>query len=240
MTKFLLLTTLAVALLFAGCKPSSNIEEFQKLVGQLDAKNKDIYEKSQDMAKLVKEYNAAHPNENIKFAAGDSVLGLTTEQQELLQQMIQKEQDVSYKGMLGKVIEANKQITDLRGEIDKIQAKLPKPTVVKRGDSHRKLAVEYLVKSEGLDEKKAKELTDKVALADELVPGFYVWLYYNDGVFGTFVTQGDAKVNPNKIKYSMRRQQMEGAVEQAKEQARREILDSLAKAGGTKPDTTKK
>jgi hypothetical protein len=34
-----------------------------------------------------------------------------------------------------------------------------------------------------------------------MVPGFRVWLYYNKetDVFGTFVTQGDAKINPNKL-----------------------------------------
>ena len=54
----------------------------------------------------------------------------------------------------------------------------------------------YLTKDKGLDQNTAKRLVQQVNLMDELVPGFKVWNFYNDGVYGTFVTQGERQGQP--------------------------------------------
>jgi len=71
--------------------------------------------------------------------------------------------------------------------------------VVKRGDKHLDIAMEFLTTEKGLDEATAKKLALQTNLMDELVPGFKVWNFYDNGTFGTFVTQGDASVSPYRV-----------------------------------------
>ena len=79
---------------------------------------------------------------------------------------------------------------------------------------------------EHLDKNKAEELVDKVRLIEELLPGFQVWLFYKDNTFGTFVTQGKAKISPNRFAYITRRQ----ALERANMQGKQSVYDSLMQA----------
>lgn len=121
---------------------------------------------------------------------------LTSDQAALLETMMSKESDVEIKGMLQEILDSHKQIGSLKQEIDDLKGKLPTPTVAKRGDSHMKLAVDFLVASHGLDKKEAEKLAKRTLLTDQLAPGMEVWHFYADGVYASTVTQGKAKVSP--------------------------------------------
>ena len=51
----------------------------------------------------------------------------------------------------------------------------------------------------GLPPEKAKEILDKMAVVEDIVPGFQVWMMYDEtsNVFGSFVTQGAASQTVN-------------------------------------------
>jgi hypothetical protein len=147
----------------------------------------------------------------------------------MLEDMLRQEQDVSYQGLLKRIIERDDEIAKLHEEVDKLQRVLPKPYDVKRGDNHYKICFKYLTDVEKVPKDSTDKLIDRVALIDELVPGFQIWLYFKDGVFGTFVTQGKARISPNTFRYVTRKQ----AVEKAKEQARQEVRDSLMRMQDT-------
>ncbi|ACF13945.1 hypothetical protein Ctha_1486 [Chloroherpeton thalassium ATCC 35110] len=199
-------------LLFFGCSSEVSYEDFKSAVDDINSKQRDIFEKSNEVSKIIRQVNQRFPDQKITF---DTALGLSSAQEEKLVELIKQEKDVTYKGMLQELLNSEKEIFDLKEEVADIQSRLPKPYVVQKGDQHRKVCVNYLKDVEGLDEKAAKELVDRVALIDEMIPGFYIWLYYNKdtNVFGTFVTQGEAKVNPNRVRYSIRKEKLQEAYE---------------------------
>lgn len=226
--KFLFFAFLIVA---TGCSKSGvSYDDFKRSVDEINEKQRDIFDKSSEVSTMIREVQKRYPDQKITF---DTTLGLTKDQENQLLSLISQEKDVTYKGLLEKIIGDQKEIANLQEEIKKVQDKLPKPYVVKRGDSHRKVATSYLTDVEGLDKKTATALVDQVALIDEMVPGFNVWLYYNKDskVFGTFVTQGTAKVNPNKIRYSIRKEKLQEAFQKGVEAGK----ESLSTGNTTPP-----
>jgi LysM repeat protein len=206
-----LFLALIATLALVGCgekKPS--YEDFLRAQKQINEKQQEILKQSDELSKIIKEVNAKYPDQQIKL---DSSLGLSPEQEKKLSEIIQKESDISTKTMLQKIIDSDKKIEELNQQIKSIEEKLPKPYVVKKGDATRKVAMDYLVDIQKISKEEAKKLVDQTGLFDEIVPGNYIYLYYNDGVFGAFVTQGTAKYSPQVYKRAMREKRENEAYE---------------------------
>lgn len=210
-----------------GKKKPEDIKDFQELITELDSRNADIMTKKQEIHDIVQAYNQTVPDERkIKFTPADGK-SLSPDEEQVLKDLLQKEKDVSYQGLLHQVIEKNSEIKNLLEQLADIQSRLPKPYDVKRGDTHYRLCTKYLMEMEGLTRAKADSLIDRVALITDLVKGFQVWFYYKDGVFGTFVTQGTAKISPSRLARINRRKTIDEARSQGRNQAFEEIMDSL-------------
>jgi cell division protein FtsB len=104
-------------------------------------------------------------------------------------------------------------VTQLEKEKSALQAELPESYDVKSGDTHWKIAYDYLVTKKGVPEDKAKEILWQTPLDSEILVGNRVWNFYLDGVFGTVVTQGNAPVSPAAL---MRQAQRRAAEEKAR------------------------
>lgn len=229
--KFLFSFFLSLIVVFfissCGKKKPEDIKEFQELITELDHRNADIMQKRQEIQDILQAYNQSVPEEKkVKFNFGDGQV-MTPEEEKTIRELLQKEKDVSYQGLLKQVVEKNSDIENLQRQIAELQSRLPKPYDVKRGDTHYKLCVKYVMEVEGLSRAQADSLVDRVALITDLVKGFQVWFYYNNGVFGTFVTQGTAKISPSRLARITRRKVIEEARAQGRTQAFEEIMDSL-------------
>jgi hypothetical protein len=121
---------------------------------------------------------------------------LSEGQASLLSTMLAKEDDISLKGLLQQILDTRDNITDLEDEIDALKRELPTPVIVRRGDTHLGLAADYLVKNHGLSQAEAERLAHRSLLTNNLAPGHEVWHFYAEGVYGTTVTQGTARVSP--------------------------------------------
>ncbi len=121
---------------------------------------------------------------------------LSEGQAALLQTMLSREEDISLTGLLQQVLDTRDRIGELEDEIDLLKSELPTPSIVQRGDSHLGLATDYLVANHGLTKDEASELAHRSLLTNNLAPGMEVWHFYADGVYGTTVTQGTARVSP--------------------------------------------
>lgn len=100
----------------------------------------------------------------------------------------------------------------LSQKIDQLEESIGSPYVVQSGDTHAKIAEDYLVNKAGLSREEAKKVLMRTALVWELEKGNYVYNLYYDGVFLTTVTQGTAKRSPLLLQRQMReaqRRQME-------------------------------
>ena len=126
--------------------------------------------------------------------------GLSAEEEAALDELVRNEKDPSYRGILGQVVEDMKKIRDLQNKVTQLEALLPKDGVeVKPGDTHMKLAIQYLVKDKGVPESRAKELVSRLNILETgMDKGMKVHFYYDPAkdFFGTWVAQGDAKRSP--------------------------------------------
>ncbi len=149
----------------------------------------DLKDQQADFIKLAEQY---------KEATGQELKGieLTPQEAAQLQKMLEEESDVSYAGLIKEILAKQEKIEDLRAEIEETKARLPMPVVIQRGDTHYSVAMDYLMNTHGLSEAEAKEAISKALITDRLVPGHEVWNFYENGVYGTAVTQGTAKVSP--------------------------------------------
>jgi gas vesicle protein len=167
---------------------------------------RDVAEKVGELDKLSQKANTAgaEQTEKLKAAGVNDIrpntetMQLTEEQKAKLEERVKAEKDSSYRALLQEVIDKDKEITDLNDQMAKLRAVLPKPELARSGDNHYSMALRFLRKK-GISEEKAKTLINKVNIMEKLAPGFEVYNFYSNGVYGTWVTQGHAKISPNDL-----------------------------------------
>ena len=188
---------------FASRRKPAEVRNFQELVMRVDKLNTQISDRESEIMDMVRKYNAANP-EAAFDTTGIAQYGLSPEQAEILAKRIAAEQDVSYRGLLQEALDLNGQIEQLNEQLIEVRSKLPAPYEVHEGDSHLKVCLNFLTEK-GVPEEEAMKLIEQTALTTEILPGFEVWNYYNEGVFGTFVTQGTARMSPNALTRATKR-----------------------------------
>ncbi len=212
MLKRMLLLGAALSLVL-GCGKKGGLDEFTRLAGTIKEKNQEIGKMDLEIRDAVHKFNMNRKADE-QIVLPDSLMGMNKDQLKLVQTMVDKEQDLTYRGLLTQIVDKNKQIEKVSSDLEDLKAKLPKPVVVKAGDTHYRIAANFL-KEKNVPQEKIIQLLEETLLADELMDGFNVWLYYNDDVFGTFVTQGSVKISPNRFKRIIRKQQLDVAVSSA-------------------------
>jgi hypothetical protein len=171
------------------------ILEEDALAGQVGNANKIALSEGaihQEQAKFI-ELNEAFMERTGRKLSG---VQLTERQAAILKTMLDKEEDISLKGLLQQILDTKDSIEDLEEKIADLKTELPTPDVVGRGDTHMGLSTDYLMKTHGLSEDDAQRLARRSLLTNNLAPGMEVWHFYADGVYGTTVTQGTARVSP--------------------------------------------
>ncbi len=216
----ILIVVVAAAMLLLlprkGGEGEAKLKNMEKLVMKVDKLEHEIKEKEKqvfDLLKQAKEQGMELPQEVF------NKMELGEEEKALLEKKLEQEQDVSYKSLLQEVLQKQKEIDELKKQLLELEKKLPKPVVVKEGDTHYDIAMNFLTKEKGLSEEEAKKLIERVNIFEYLVPGFRVWNFYSDGVYGTFVTQGDAPISPNAI-YRRKKKELIDAKEAAEKKAK--------------------
>ncbi len=86
-------------------------------------------------------------------------------------------------------------INQLKEENADLLNQIPESYDVQKGDSHWKIAYDYLTQKKGVPADEAKRILADTPLFHPILVGFKVWNYFYGKVYGTFVTQGDAKVS---------------------------------------------
>ena len=161
------------------------------------------------MLKKIETFNASRkPGERTIQFSEIFMDDLSGEQRDLLNQLLQEEKDVSYRSLIQNIVTDRDQIKDLQAKVLQLEQRLPDSFVIaKKGDSHTKLAMNYLQTDAQLDEAKAKTLVDQVDRSEILIPGNHVWFFYdkNQDTFRTYVTQGEAGRTPLAVRRAQAR-----------------------------------
>ena len=173
-----------------------------KLLTELKDARDDIDSETRDIYGRIQQFNQRMENLGRKGVSFSQVFlqGLSVEEQQALDELVRQEKDPSYHGILAQVVEDLKKIKDLQTRVAELEAKLPGDGVeVQRGDTHAKLAREYLMKNHNIPETRAKELVGRLNILEgQLEKGWKVHFYYDPAkdFFGTWVAQGDARHTP--------------------------------------------
>jgi len=174
----------------------------EKLLVELKTARDEIDSETRDIYGRIQQFNDRMTRLGRKPVSFSQVFiqGLSAEEQQALDELVRQEKDPSYRGILSQVVEDMKKIRDLQNKVTQLESLLPGDGVeVKAGDTHMKLAMQYLEKDKGVPESRAKELITRLNILEtSLEKGMKVHFYYDPAkdFFGTWVAQGGAKRSP--------------------------------------------
>ncbi len=208
-------STLALALMAASllmvstaCKREDpQIRELTQKAAEADKASQQINQAGSDQQKKLAQagVNDVKPNAE--------TLQLTDDQKKALEERIKNEKNSSYQALLQEVLDKDKEIKELNTKLAKLKADLPKPDLARPNDSHYGMAMRFL-KKKGVSDAEAKRLVSRVAILEKLAPGFEVYHFYANGTYGTWVSQGKAKMTPNDL-MRQEREKVEGERDEA-------------------------
>ncbi len=193
-TRHALVAGLAAAVLvLPGCnRENAKIKQQTEQAAQADQTQQQIQAAGQAQAQALQKAGVTDVQPN------PDTMQLTDDQRKALEDRIKNEKNSSYQALLQEVIDKDKQIKDMNDKLTKLQSELPKPDVVRAGESHYGLAMRFLQK-QGVSKTDAKKLIDNVNIMDKLAPGMEVYHFYSNGVYGTWVAKGHAKISPSEL-----------------------------------------
>lgn len=217
----------ALVLVAPACKQSKPEEKEMK----------DLAQKSAELDKLSQQARAQGQGQAEKLKAAGvtdikpgEAMQLTEEQRKALEERAKAEKNTSYQALLQEVLDKDKEIKKLNEEITKLKVQMPPADVATANDNHYALALKFLTRKMKVPEAEAKALIARVSLQEKLAPGFRVYHFYKKGVYGTWVTQGDAKVTPQELQRA-EREKIEGERDTAvaqNEKLQEEVTDLVS------------
>ncbi|MCU7511499.1 MAG: hypothetical protein ACM3UR_05850 [Bacteroidota bacterium] len=215
-------------------KDASQIMDFLLL----DKMHRNTDDLLSDLSKEVKNFSDHHPEFNVQYEVQKQSKPASSYEDAVVDQAFQVVLYAERKGIgndpeLQKIKLMKDDVQEMRKEMARIESSLSNPIKVQKGETHRTIVQRYLKDEMKLDDKQIKSIVSRTALFNSLVPNFYVYNLYKDGVFLTTVTQGEAKVSPMTVARLSQKRMMSGVIKENNEL--KLSLDSLRSA--YKPDT---
>lgn len=225
------LTTLFITVFFMSCsidtkeerKPAAPPPFVESVKEKLVGLEQEIQNKENEKLKLIARFEAKTGK---KFPISE-VFNIGQKELKLLEAYIANEKNISIKDLLKALVRKEDEIRELQEEQKTLNEK-HKPHVVKKGENHYQIAIEYLLFQRGLDKGAAKKLLNKALFFDPLTPGFKVWSFYDGKEYSSFVTQGEASISPAELERRKKRE-IEKIIEEERSKAL-ERKDELNKA----------
>lgn len=185
----------------AGPKVSPKMKQMEETVQQIQQLESSIQEKQNEVFSVLNDYKKK-TGEDLPEV---NIMNLSPEQKKVLEEKIKNEKDVSIKSLLQDILDKNNDIQNLNAKVQELEALLPKPHLVEKGENHYQIAMNFLLNEKGVDKARAMELVERTALFEPIVPGFKVWNFYAEDEYGTFITQGSAPISPNQIQRKVKK-----------------------------------
>jgi len=163
---------------FFGSHMSPQMRQMQQVVSKVRDLEADIQKNQGKIFSLMREYK----EETGEELPAMNFLNLSEEEKRILEKRIRNEQDVT-KALLSDIIDSNSEISELKAEIEKLEKLLPAPHIVKSGENHFQIAMDFLLNDKKVEKKTALKLVERVLLFDPLVQDFKVWNFYYRGEY---------------------------------------------------------
>lgn len=231
MTRHVTVSVLLLLVLSACGSRELSIEDFQRMAREVEEETATIAGLHERMIATLQAYNQTVTAERRLEITPTPDAGLNAAQYKRLASHMDSEEDMSCRELLRDISAIQQAIDQGKHRLQEITTKLPTPHRVQENENHYTLCMEYLTTEHHLSRGHADSLVARVGLNSDIIEGFHIWFYYENEVFGTFVTQGDAHVSPTVFAKVVKRHLIEQAREQGREEAFETILDSLKRSG---------
>jgi hypothetical protein len=186
----------------SGPPVSPKMKQMQQTVQQIQELEAGIQEKQNEVFTVLGEYKKKTGEDLPEI----NIMNLSPEQKKVLEDKIKSEKDVSIKSLLQDILDKNADIQNLNARLQELEAMLPKPHVVEKGENHYQIAMNFLLNEKGVEKTRAMQLVERTALFEPIIPGFKVWNFYGEDEYGTFITQGSAPISPNQIQRKIKKE----------------------------------
>ncbi len=231
MIRLVTVFSISVLLLTACGGKQMSIEEFQRMAREAEQQSNTIAAQQNEIRALLQAYNQTVTAERQLQMDIEPEHALSAFALKKLEKHIESEADPSCLGLLEQISEINEGITQNCDRLHEITEELPAPHRVCSGENHYTLCMDYLRTEHQLSTHTADSLVARVGLTGDIIEGFDVWFLYQEGVFGTFVTQGDAHISPTVFAKVVKKHLIDQARQLGHEEAFETILDSLKRSG---------
>lgn len=169
--------------------PESDVRPMMDLANDYEAMQAQADQANKKVAQLLKNYQRRGGKLPPNFSPD-----LNDEQRTLLADRIQQER-AGVRNLLQDIIDRDAEVKSLRVKASTLSARLPAHVTVAEGDRQDRIVMDYLIKQR-VPADKAYQIVSEVNLQESMLPGFTVWIYYEHGQFGTWVTKGTASITP--------------------------------------------
>jgi hypothetical protein len=195
----IVLTSIIIFIYSMMPKAEDKFNKYKSLVAELEKLNVKKSEKVLEIEKIVEELRKNENYEGIEIDPADDKF-LTDESIQYLSEQAKKESDTGIKSQINTIIKSDQELKQLQQEILSKNKGLEPPVVMTKTRGHEAIAMNFLTKKKGLDQMQAKEVVESVNIFDYTYEGLYVWNFYENGFYGSFITKGEADKSPNEIK----------------------------------------
>jgi len=186
----------------AGPQLSPKMKKMEETVQQIKQLESSIQEKQNEVFNVLNDYKKK-TGEDLPEV---NIMNLSPGQKKVLEEKIKSEKDISIKSLLQDILDKNNDIQNLNAKVQELEALLPKPHMVEKGENHYQIAMNFLLNEKGVDKARAMELVERTLLFEPIVPGFKIWNFYAEDEYGTFITQGSAPISPNQIQRKVKKE----------------------------------
>ena len=177
--------------------PGDRVQSLEALAAEYDKLQSDAEARNRQMADLLRRYQQRGGQLPPSFGSD-----LTEEQRRALAERMQQERG-NLRSLVQEILDKDRELTELRQKADAARQGLPEFVEAKEGDRHDRVILEFL-RGRGASELASRRLVAEINLQEPLLPGSRVWLYYENGQFGTWVTQGNASMSPQEAEQRIR------------------------------------
>jgi len=196
-----IITLFFIYIAFQKVNPDAeaHFNSYKSIISDVENMESDISDKRKELQTVVAKLKKSGRIKDFDLSKADNYL-LSPAEEKYLSEQIAKEKGSEVKNIIQTLITKNQEIKALREELEEKRKTLRPPVTMKRNLGHEKIAMDFLINEIGLSAKEASEKIENVNIFDYTYDGLYVWNYYENGFYGTFVTKGLSSKSPNQIK----------------------------------------
>lgn len=202
-----------IAVKFIEQKDADQVMDFLLL----DKMHRNADDLLNDLSGEIKNFSENHPEFNVKYKvekqSNPSYEDMVVDQAFQVV-MYAERKELTHDPELRKINVMLDDIEALRSEMARIESSLSNPVKVRKGDTHKTICQRYLKDEMKLDDKEIKSILSRTALFGSIIPKFYVYNLYKDGVFLTTVTQGEAALSPMTVSRLSQRRMMSSVLKE--------------------------